>query len=248
MLIHTVTRISAIIPNYWDTKSGYFFFYRESRIASALRSAPIYTVGGSYSSCNRSREQFESIVSISSSTCRVTHSYDYMHTPSPIGFMKRSVRYVLIFFGLFLAIAASPEASANDDSCTEKEVAVVFRAEGQHVMFDIRGADSVILDDENAMRDIVTTTVRVSGLTQLSLHSHRLEPQGVSVIAVLKESHMAIHTWPEHGTALADLFSCQKEGIDKDRIARSLLEDLGGAENESSWTLIRRGGGLGRGG
>lgn len=219
-----------------ETETIIFFL---SRIASALRSAPIY------SSCNRSREQFESIVSISSSTCRVTHSYDYMHPPSPIGFMKRSVRYVLIFFGLFLV---SPEASANDDSCTEKEAAVVFRAEGQHVMFDIRGADSVILDDENAMRDIVTTTVRVSGLTQLSLHSHRLEPQGVSVIAVLKESHMAIHTWPEHGTALADLFSCQKEGIDKDRIARSLLEDLGGAENESSWTLIRRGGGLGRGG
>ena len=135
-------------------------------------------------------------------------------------------------------------ASLGDDqvsTCEEGDADVAFEAKGQHVMLDIRGADFAVLNNESTMRNIVAKTVRMAGLTQLSLHSHRLEPQGVSVVAILKESHMAVHTWPENGAALADLFSCRKEGVEKDRIAQSFIKDLGGDEEKSTWSLIHRG-------
>jgi len=40
------------------------------------------------------------------------------------------------------------------------------------------------------------------------LNSHKFEPQGVTVVAMLAESHISIHTWPEKGMAVCDVFTC----------------------------------------
>ena len=42
----------------------------------------------------------------------------------------------------------------------------------------------------------------------LHLKSHKFEPQGVTAVALLAESHISIHTWPENGTAVCDIFTC----------------------------------------
>ena len=44
--------------------------------------------------------------------------------------------------------------------------------------------------------------------TLLNLATHKFEPQGVTGVAMLAESHISIHTWPEKGMAVCDVFTC----------------------------------------
>ena len=64
------------------------------------------------------------------------------------------------------------------------------------------------LDDqariEQAFRDCVDTC----GATLLHIHTHKFSPQGVSGVAVLAESHISVHTWPEIGYGAFDVFMC----------------------------------------
>lgn len=80
--------------------------------------------------------------------------------------------------------------------------------DGWHVLVDFHGC-SARLDDvalvERALRD----ATRAAGATILDLNLHHFgEGQGVTGVALLAESHMSIHTWPEHGYAALDLFLC----------------------------------------
>lgn len=77
---------------------------------------------------------------------------------------------------------------------------------GQHLIIDVR--DGHGLDDlarvEKALRDAVDA----SGATLLHIHLHRFSPQGVTGVALLAESHITVHTWPEHGFGAFDVFMC----------------------------------------
>ena len=78
---------------------------------------------------------------------------------------------------------------------------------GTHLLLDLYGANH--LDDighiEHAMRDIVNAC----GATLLHIHLHHFSPSGgVSGVAVLAESHISVHTWPERDYAAFDVFMC----------------------------------------
>lgn len=77
---------------------------------------------------------------------------------------------------------------------------------GTHLIIDI--FDARRLDDiahiEQCLRDCVTAC----GATLLHLHCHKFAPQGVTGVAILAESHMSFHTWPETGYAAFDVFMC----------------------------------------
>lgn len=81
------------------------------------------------------------------------------------------------------------------------------RFAGLHLIVDLWDAER--LDDlefiENTLRDCVDA----AGATLLHIHLHRFtENGGVSGVAVLAESHISIHSWPEHGYAAMDIFMC----------------------------------------
>ena len=78
---------------------------------------------------------------------------------------------------------------------------------GTHLLLDLWGATH--LDEighiEKAMRDIVAAC----GATLLHIHLHHFSPSGgVSGVAVLAESHISVHTWPERDYAAFDVFMC----------------------------------------
>ncbi len=78
---------------------------------------------------------------------------------------------------------------------------------GTHLLLDLWGASH--LDDlermENAMREIVEKC----GATLLHIHLHHFTPSGgISGVAVLAESHISVHTWPERDYAAFDVFMC----------------------------------------
>lgn len=78
----------------------------------------------------------------------------------------------------------------------------------KHVLFTLSGCPPSLLDDELYIRETVASATEFCGATLLSISSHRFEPQGVTCVAMLSESHISIHTWPEFGKAVCDAFTC----------------------------------------
>ncbi len=76
---------------------------------------------------------------------------------------------------------------------------------GRHLIIDLYGARK--LDDVGHVERTLRRCVEASGATLLHMHLHDLNPTGgVTGVAVLKESHIAIHSWPESGYAALDIF------------------------------------------
>ncbi|MHB1044619.1 MAG: adenosylmethionine decarboxylase [Thermoanaerobaculia bacterium] len=79
---------------------------------------------------------------------------------------------------------------------------------GTHLLLDLAGAPFATLDDPGVVEAALVDTVAAMGAHVLGVHLHRLEPQGISGVVVISESHLTIHTWPERGEAAVDLFTC----------------------------------------
>lgn len=78
---------------------------------------------------------------------------------------------------------------------------------GTHLIIDLWGASR--LDDLDHVRETLVEAVRVAGATLLHIHLHHFTPNGgISGVAVLAESHISIHSWPERGYAALDVFMC----------------------------------------
>ena len=64
------------------------------------------------------------------------------------------------------------------------------------------------MDDERCLIDLLEYAAVASGATVIQTISKKFEPQGVTVICLLSESHISIHTWPEEGKAAVDVYTC----------------------------------------
>jgi S-adenosylmethionine decarboxylase len=81
------------------------------------------------------------------------------------------------------------------------------RFAGTHLIIDLFGARR--LDDLKHIKETLKRCVTVAGATLLHIHLHHFTPNGgVSGVAVLAESHISIHSWPEAGYAALDVFMC----------------------------------------
>lgn len=65
-----------------------------------------------------------------------------------------------------------------------------------------------LLDDESFIVGALREAVEKGLATLLHEVSHHFHPQGVTALGLIAESHVAIHTWPEHGYAAVDVFTC----------------------------------------
>jgi S-adenosylmethionine decarboxylase len=78
---------------------------------------------------------------------------------------------------------------------------------GKHLILDFWGAHE--LDNPVLMERTLRSCVEKAGATLLHIHLHRFSPSGgISGVAVLAESHISVHTWPENGFAAFDIFMC----------------------------------------
>ena len=81
------------------------------------------------------------------------------------------------------------------------------RFAGTHLIIDLFGARR--LDDLKHIKETLKRCVAVAGATLLHIPLHHFTPNGgVSGVAVLAESHISIHSWPEAGYAALDVFMC----------------------------------------
>ena len=66
------------------------------------------------------------------------------------------------------------------------------------------------LNDESFLRCTLNRAAKLANASVLNLISNKFEPQGVTAIALLAESHISIHTWPESNYSAVDIFTCGK--------------------------------------
>ena len=78
----------------------------------------------------------------------------------------------------------------------------------RHILFTLKGCPYGLLDDEAHIRNVLANAAQLSESTLLGIQSHKFQPQGVTAVALLAESHISIHTWPENGIAVCDVFTC----------------------------------------
>ncbi|GAB4517331.1 MAG: adenosylmethionine decarboxylase [Roseibium sp.] len=100
-------------------------------------------------------------------------------------------------------VAAAIYADDRLDHFIQKEG---VHCAGAHLIIDLYDAER--LDDLAFVEDTLRTCVDEAGATLLHIHLHPFEPKGVSGVAVLAESHISVHTWPEAGYAAFDVFMC----------------------------------------
>lgn len=78
----------------------------------------------------------------------------------------------------------------------------------KHILFTLKGCPFELLDDKEFIRVLLYKATKECKSTLLDLVVHKFSPQGVTSIAMLAESHISIHTWPERGMAVCDVFAC----------------------------------------
>lgn len=78
----------------------------------------------------------------------------------------------------------------------------------RHLLAEYYHCSSVRLDDIEAIEVCLRDAAEAAGTTVLDVKLHRFAPQGVSGVAILAASHLAIHTWPEYGFATIEIFVC----------------------------------------
>ena len=79
---------------------------------------------------------------------------------------------------------------------------------GKHCILELYDCDVNKLNDEAFLRTSINTAAKLAGATLINLITYRFEPQGVTGLALLAESHISIHTWPEKAYAAVDVFTC----------------------------------------
>jgi S-adenosylmethionine decarboxylase len=131
-----------------------------------------------------------------------------------------------------------PETRANQYQGPEDHFkeADGIRFAGTHLIVDMWGASH--LDDEARLRRAMLDAVDAAGATLLHLHLHLFTPyDGITGVAVLAESHISVHTWPEKGYAAFDIFMCGD--AEPQRAADVLVAALKPARSE--FRELRRG-------
>ena len=82
------------------------------------------------------------------------------------------------------------------------------KALGTHLLLEMNECDAAVLDDMALVKQALLAAAEEAGATVVGEVFHKFSPVGVTGIVCIAESHISIHTWPEHGYAAADIFTC----------------------------------------
>jgi S-adenosylmethionine decarboxylase len=80
-----------------------------------------------------------------------------------------------------------------------------------HLLVEFWGCKPGVLNDHDFLVQSLEKAAKLSNATVLNIASHQFTPMGVTAIALLAESHLSIHTWPEREYAAIDVFTCGRK-------------------------------------
>ncbi len=108
----------------------------------------------------------------------------------------------------------------------------------RHILIELNGCPAPVLNDTARIIHTLQQVVDLLGTEILKTTSYQFEPQGISAVMIIGASHLAIHSWPEHGYASVDVMVC----VDNFKIS-DLLSIFTNSLESASHTFIevRRG-------
>ena len=113
-----------------------------------------------------------------------------------------------------------------------------MNALGTHLLLDLKGCNVERLNDLHFIKQAMIGAADEAGATIVGQSFHQFDPVGVTGIISIAESHLCIHTWPEHGYAAADIFTCGTS-FEPHLAADILIDKL--QSRDPSTTLLERG-------
>jgi len=102
--------------------------------------------------------------------------------------------------------------------------------QSKHLLLELYKCDDEKLNDECFLRCILNRAAKLANATVLNLISNKFEPQGVTAIALLAESHISIHSWPESNYSAVDIFTCG-QNMQPELASQYLIETLNAEEH-----------------
>ena len=109
--------------------------------------------------------------------------------------------------------------------------------QSKHILLELYRCNYEKLNDESFLRCTLNKAAKLAKATVLNLISNKFEPQGVTAIALLAESHISIHTWPESQYSAVDIFTCGQNML-PELASQYLIESL--RAQEHSLRIIER--------
>jgi len=135
-----------------------------------------------------------------------------------------------------------PEPPARSRELEKKLVACRVLDEGKKIVFgthlvaDFWGVSSDILDDPDRILEILISGARAADATVIDTCVHHFAPYGVTATVTLAESHICLHSWPEHSYCALDVFVCGKSDASK---ALDTIRTLLSPQRESVIEMLR---------
>ena len=117
--------------------------------------------------------------------------------------------------------------------CNDQELS----HQSKHFLLELYRCDEEKLNDESFLRCSLNRAAKLAKAKILNLISNKFEPQGVTAIALLAESHISIHTWPESNYSAVDIFTCG-QNMSPELACNYLIEAL--EAEEHSLRVIER--------
>ncbi len=113
-----------------------------------------------------------------------------------------------------------------------------MNALGIQLLLDLKECNREILNDLSAIKEALIHAAQAVGATIVGDAFHKFSPHGVTGVLAIAESHLCIHTWPEHGYAAVDIFTCG-DAFDPRAAAHYLIQRL--QSQEPSIVEMKRG-------
>ena len=105
------------------------------------------------------------------------------------------------------------------------------------MLLELYECPTEILNDQQKIEAILVGVVDSVGATLINTTFHKFSPYGVSGVLVIAESHITIHSWPEHRYAAIDVFTCNDK-IDYQQVETLVVEQFKAA-NHKAQTIMR---------
>ena len=112
-----------------------------------------------------------------------------------------------------------------------------MHALGRQLLIELKDCNVEVLNNQDYLRQCLHEAAEQIGATVVNECFHTFSPQGISGVLVISESHICVHTWPEHGYAAIDIFTCGD--LVKPELAVNLLVEKLGSKNPSFIELKR---------
>jgi S-adenosylmethionine decarboxylase len=113
-----------------------------------------------------------------------------------------------------------------------------LNALGRQLLLELKDCNVEVLNDKDYLRSCLHDAADRIGATVVNECFHAFSPHGISGVLVISESHICIHTWPEHGYAAIDIFTCG-DSVQPELAINPLVEKLG--SKNPSFIELKRG-------